>query len=85
VLYLGVANLDAMVHALRDGGLPAATPAAAIQNGTLPSQKSVVTTLSNLAAEVDKGGISSPAILVIGEVVRWAEVNRAAPSLLQVA
>jgi uroporphyrin-III C-methyltransferase len=82
---MGVANLDAIARGLLEGGLPAETPAAAIQNGTLPSQKSVVTTLSGLVVEVERAGISSPAIMVIGEVVRWAKVNRAAQSLLQVA
>jgi uroporphyrin-III C-methyltransferase len=85
VIYMGVANLDAIARGLLEGGLPAETPAAAIQNGTLPSQKSVVTTLSGLVVEVERAGISSPAITVIGEVVRWAKVNRAAQSLLQVA
>lgn len=85
VIYMGVANLDAIARGLLEGGLPAETPAAAIQNGTLPSQKSVVTTLSGLVVEVERAGISSPAITVIGEVVRWAEVNRAVQLPLHVA
>jgi uroporphyrin-III C-methyltransferase len=78
VIYMGVANLDAIVGGLLEGGLPAATPAAAIQNGTLPSQKSVVTTLSGLSVAMANAGIGSPAVIVIGEVVRFAQSGQMA-------
>ena len=77
-IYMGVANLDAIVRGLLEGGLPAATPAAAIQNGTLPSQKSVVTTLSELGDAMAHAGIGSPAVIVIGEVVRLAQAGQVA-------
>jgi siroheme synthase len=75
---MGVANLDAIVGGLLEGGLPAATPAAAIQNGTLPSQKSVVTTLSGLCVAMASAGIGSPAVIVVGEVVRFAQSGQMA-------
>ena len=78
VIYMGVANFDAIVRGLLEGGLSAATPAAAIQNGTLPTQKSVVTTLSALAQAMGHAGIGSPAVIVIGDVVRFAQAGRAA-------
>jgi uroporphyrin-III C-methyltransferase len=78
VIYMGVANLAAIVGGLLDGGLPPATPAAAIQNGTLPSQKSVISTLSTLAGGMAHAGIGSPAVIVIGDVVRFAPSERAA-------
>ena len=78
VIYMGVANLDAIARGLREGGLPAATPAAAIQNGTLPSQKSVVTTLSGLADAMTHAGVGSPAVIVIGDVVRFAQAGQEA-------
>lgn len=78
VIYMGVANLDAIVGGLLEGGLPAATPAAAIQNGTLPSQKSVVATLSGLSVAMANAGIGSPAVIVIGEVVRFAQSGQMA-------
>jgi uroporphyrin-III C-methyltransferase len=76
VIYMGVANVDAIARGLLEGGLPATTPAAAIQNGTLPSQKNVVTTLSALADEVARAGIGSPAVIVIGDVVRFAHTEQ---------
>ena len=78
VIYMGVANLDTIVRGLLEGGLPAVTPAAAIQNGTLPTQKSVVTTLSALAEGIAHAGIGSPAVIVIGDVVRFAQAGQVA-------
>ncbi|HYL17910.1 MAG TPA: uroporphyrinogen-III C-methyltransferase, partial [Burkholderiales bacterium] len=48
------------------------TPAAAIQSGTLPEQRSVVVSLSDLPRAVNEAQLGSPAILVIGEVVKFA-------------
>ena len=78
VIYMGVANFDAIVRGLLEGGLSVATPAAAIQNGTLPTQKSVVTTLSALAQAMAHAGIGSPAVIVIGDVVRFAQAGQVA-------
>ena len=85
VIYMGVANLDAIIQGLLEGGLPAATLAAAIQNGTLPSQKSVVTTLSALAEGIAHAGIGRPAIIVIGDVVRFARTQQVPAALADVA
>jgi len=72
VIYMGVAALHDIVRNLLQAGMPAATPAAAIQNGTLPSQRSVVVTLGRLAQAVRDAGLGSPAILVVGAVVNLA-------------
>ena len=85
VIYMGVANLDAIVHGLLEGGMPSATPAAAIQNGTLPSQKSVVTMLSGLSGAMAHAGIGSPAVIVIGDVVRFARAQQLPAALADVA
>ena len=85
VIYMGVANLDAIVLGLLEGGLPPATPAAAIQNGTLPSQKSVVTTLSALTEGIANAGIGSPAVIVVGDVVRFARTQQVPAALADVA
>jgi uroporphyrin-III C-methyltransferase len=74
VIYMGMANLREITARLADAGLPGSTPAAAIQNGTLPTQCQVVSTLAALAAEVERAKLGSPAIVVIGEVVRFATV-----------
>lgn len=47
-------------------------PVAVIQDGTLASQQAVVGTVSSIADLVQQEKITSPAVIVIGEVVRYA-------------
>lgn len=72
VVYMGVANLPRICAALSAAGMPGATPAAAIQDGTTPRQKSVLSTLAAIAADTAAAGIASPALLVFGAVVGLA-------------
>jgi uroporphyrinogen III methyltransferase/synthase len=69
VLYMGVRRLRTIVAALMAGGMPADTPAAAIQWGTLPAQRTVVGTLATLADDIDAAGLGAPVITVIGRAV----------------
>jgi uroporphyrinogen III methyltransferase / synthase len=70
---MGVAKREEIARRLMAGGLPAATPVAAVTWGTRPEQHTVRTTLGRLAAEP----IESPAVLVVGAVatldLRWYE------------
>jgi len=76
VIYMGVSRLQRIVAALRKAGMPAEMPACVIENGTLQTQRQRVTTLGNLSAE----GLGSPAIVVVGEVVRFAQLATAVPA-----
>jgi uroporphyrin-III C-methyltransferase len=73
VIYMGLTNLMKITQQLMQHGLPANMPAIAIQHGTLPTQQHLLATLKTLAQEVNSAGFSSPAIVVIGEVARFAE------------
>lgn len=75
VIYMGMKNLDAIVQALLTAGMAGNTPAAAIQHGTLHSQRHALATLETLTAGVAQHRIASPAIVVIGEVARLAQVD----------
>jgi uroporphyrin-III C-methyltransferase len=77
VVYMGMKRLTALVTGMLEAGFPADTPACAIQNGTLETQNEVVTTLAELPAAVAGSRIGSPAVLVIGEVVRHARAAHA--------
>jgi uroporphyrinogen III methyltransferase/synthase len=68
VLYMGVTALPRIAKALAGGGLAADTPAAAVQWGTYPRQRTVAATLSTLAASVEDAGLTAPVITVIGGV-----------------
>ncbi len=69
VIYMGVRELPAIEQGLRQG-LADDTPVAVIQNATLPQQRHAVTVLSDLAAMVLREGLSSPAIVVVGDVLK---------------
>lgn len=83
VIYMGISNLPQIAAQLVAAGLPSTTPAAAIQHGTLPQQRSVVATLGALPALVHSRGIGSPAIVVVGGVVGIAAGKPAQPELLK--
>jgi uroporphyrin-III C-methyltransferase len=68
VVYMGVAQLDAIVDGLR-GALPLHTPAALVQDASLPSERRLVSTLAAIAADARREHIASPAVLIIGDVL----------------
>jgi siroheme synthase len=68
VLVMGLQRLAEIVPAFLAQGWDPATPAAAIQNGTLPDQRVCVTTLENLRGETARLGFDSPTLIVIGAV-----------------
>ena len=72
VLYMGVKRLRDIAAALMKGGAPAEMPAAAIQWGTRPTQRTVTATLETLASRVAAEGLAAPVITVVG----WPVVLR---------
>lgn len=72
VIYMGVARAGELVASLRAGGMSASMPAAVIAAAHTERQRQAICTLGTLAACLKCEGLSSPAILVIGEVVREA-------------
>ncbi len=73
VLYMGVKNLPEIARRLVAAGRDPAEPAAAIERGTLPGQRSAVATLETLAAEVERQGLRPPSILLFGPVAARRE------------
>jgi uroporphyrinogen III methyltransferase/synthase len=70
IFLMGVGQLDEITQQLMKHGRPASTPAAVIEWGTLPRQRTVASTLGRIAADVAGAGIGSPAVTVVGEVAR---------------
>jgi uroporphyrin-III C-methyltransferase len=68
VILMGLANLANIASRLISYGMPPLTPAAVIEQGTLPTQRVVTGALENIAAQTKAAGIRSPAIIVIGAV-----------------
>ena len=71
--YMGVSTLAEVSVALMAAGMSGTTPAAVIEQGTLPRQRSVRASLAEIAKVAETSGIKSPAIFVIGQVVAHAE------------
>jgi uroporphyrin-III C-methyltransferase len=67
VFLMGVHNLPFIVVSLMEGGRSLDTPVALIEQGTLPEQKVVVGTLSDILEKAVE--IKPPAIIIVGEVV----------------
>jgi uroporphyrin-III C-methyltransferase/precorrin-2 dehydrogenase/sirohydrochlorin ferrochelatase len=70
VLLMAVSHLDAVAAELIKRGRDAATPVAVIRDGTMPGQQVLTSTLADVAADAERAGVSPPAVVVIGEVVR---------------
>ncbi len=93
VILMGLANLARIACRLITSGMARQTPAAVIEQGTLPAQRVVTGTLEDIATRTAAAGIRSPAIIVIGAVaalhdtLAWfendigQEIRRLAPVL----
>ncbi len=72
-IYMGMGRLRQIMDELQAGGLAPDTPAAAVQWASLGRQRSVAATVATIANRVDQAGLSSPAIIFVGETVRQHE------------
>lgn len=70
VFLMAMHNLNDITQALLFHGKDAQTPAAVIQNATTARQRTLITTLEKLPAEVAAQGFGPPALVVIGMVVK---------------
>lgn len=73
VLLMSLFRLEEIVPILLAKGYAPETPAAAIQDGSLPEQRVLRATLATLREETAKAGFDSPTLVVIGDVVRLNE------------
>jgi uroporphyrin-III C-methyltransferase len=71
VFFMSLARLARLADALIAAGKPPHTAAAVISHGTLPDEVTVVAPLSCIATAAD--GVTSPALVVVGDVVRLRE------------
>lgn len=72
VIYMGMKRLASIVTDLLNAGMAPDIPAAAVQQGTLPQQRHIVSPLNMLPMAVQQEGLTSPGIIVVGDVVRLA-------------
>ena len=76
VFLMAVKNIDEMTKKLIEHGRSPDTPVAVIRWGTRADQKTIVSTLKDIAALVKEKDIKPPAVTIIGDVVRLrSELN----------
>jgi uroporphyrin-III C-methyltransferase/precorrin-2 dehydrogenase/sirohydrochlorin ferrochelatase len=72
LLMMAVENAPAIATALVTAGRDEATPVAVVCDGSMPGERTVLTTLGGLGADLDRHGVRPPAIIVAGDVVAVA-------------
>lgn len=75
VVYMGVARCREIQAALLAGGKSPATPVAVIQSATGSAQAQLITTLGELPDTLEAAQLGSPSIIIIGDVVRCAQLS----------
>ncbi|MFV9511084.1 uroporphyrinogen-III C-methyltransferase [Tepidibacillus sp. LV47] len=73
IFLMGVSNLPIITKKLMENGRDENTPIALIRYGTRVEQKTVVGTLKDIVQRVEEAKLTSPAIIIIGEVVKLRE------------
>jgi uroporphyrin-III C-methyltransferase len=68
VIYMGVSQAGPLQQGLLDG-LGRNTPVAVVQHASLPQQRHAVGTLGDLSGLIEREGLGSPAIIVVGDVL----------------
>ena len=70
VLYMGVKRLPGIVAALSNAGLSGDTPAAVVEWGTWPRQRTVRATLAGIVDAARDAKVTAPSITIVGQVAR---------------
>jgi uroporphyrin-III C-methyltransferase len=82
VIYMGVAQIESIVKGLAHS-LPPHTPAALVQSATTADERQLVSTLDAIADDAARYGIGSPAVLIVGEVLRGVDLVAAGHAAAQ--
>lgn len=72
-IYMAISNFGAIAERLLELGHPPGLPLAVVENGTTEAQRVIQSTLGELASLAEEHGVKSPALLLIGETVRYAD------------
>ena len=75
VVYMGVAQLASIAEGLA-ASLPLHTPAALVQDASLPHERRLIGTLATIVDDAHREHIASPAVLIIGDVLTALSASR---------
>lgn len=73
VIYMGIARCAQIRTALIAGGKSESTPVAIVRAATTGKQTHLLTTLGRMEVDIHHHRMESPAIIVVGDVVRFAD------------
>jgi uroporphyrin-III C-methyltransferase / precorrin-2 dehydrogenase / sirohydrochlorin ferrochelatase len=80
VLLMAVHNLPQIAERLVAGGRAAGTPVAVISEGTMPGERTLLSTLGTVQEDMTRESVRPPAIVVVGEVVAVANPRHYGPA-----
>ena len=69
VFLMGLGMLEEIIAGLKAAGMPGDRPVAVVSHGTLPKQQVCQGSLSDIVKKVRQEELTSPAVIVVGEVV----------------
>ena len=69
VIYMGMGTLPIICRELVRHGLPDSTPAALVEQASLPGQRCITGTLQDLPALAQQHRVRPPALIIVGDVV----------------
>lgn len=81
-IYMGVRNARQIERELLGGGAAPETPVVVVENGTRAEERTIATTLADLAAAVEAEGIAGPAVIFLG--LDWHEARLSRPERVRV-
>ncbi|MBZ4194650.1 MAG: uroporphyrinogen-III C-methyltransferase [Candidatus Contendobacter sp.] len=70
VFYMGLKSVGQICQKLREHGVADQMPAALVEQGTTAQQRVYTGTLADLPEKLQRAGAHSPALLIVGEVVK---------------
>lgn len=73
IFLMGLAHVGEIAEGLTAAGRSAGTPAAVISHGTTAQQKVCTGTLADIGEKTKTAGLTSPALIVVGDVVNLSE------------
>lgn len=75
-LYMGAKQINGVAAHLIEAGLPPATPATAVENASLPSQRVLAASVATIGQCLAEAATSGPVIVLIGEALATTRLER---------
>ncbi len=81
VCYMGMSRHEQLQQELLDAGFPADLPVAVVERVSCRNERSLITTLVAMSADIRATGLGSPALLILGRAVDYRVQANAEPLL----